>query len=315
MRVGLLSSAVVHAGLILWGAIALPDADPFEVAPVESLPVDLVSVSELTDLQRGVKTAELRETPSEAETQPEPEPVEPEPTPEPVGVQPEPTPTPPEPSPEPTETAAAPEPAAAEPPPEPEPEPVAPEPEPVQEAVPEPEPVPAEEAEPEPVKTTTVVPRIKPKPPKRKKTQTAQQKKKNDQVAALLNKVDPGGGGSQRSSTPASLGTRRGNDNARMTQSELDALKGQISSCWNPPIGAMDADGLKVRLQMFLNRDGTVAKPPKILNSSSNPFFRAAANSARRAVLRCQPYRLPASKYDAWEEVIVNFDPREMLGG
>lgn len=314
MRVGLLSSAFVHVALILWSVFALPDAAPFDVEPVDSLPVDLVPISELTDLQKGVKTAELRETPSEAQTTPEPPPTPPpQPEPEPVGVQEAPQPTPP--TPEPEQVAALPEPAAAEPPPpEPEPEPE-PAPEPVQEQQPEPEPAPEPEAEAaEPLKPTPL-PRLKPKPPKRKKTQTAKKTSQSDQVAALLNKVDPSGGGSRSSSQPASLGSRRGNDNARMTQSELDGLRSQISRCWNPPIGAADAEGLLVRVKMYLNRDGTVASPPKVENSSSNPFFRAAADSARRAVLRCQPYSLPADKYDAWQEVIMNFDPRELLGG
>ncbi len=312
MRVGLVSSTVVHVGLILWGVLALPDATPFDVAPVDALPVDLVPISELTDLKRGVKTAEVREEPSEAETKPVP-PPEPVPEPEPVGEQPTPQPTPP--TPEPQQTAALPEPAVAEPP-EPEPEPVPAPPEPVKEIQPEPEPAPAEKVEAvEPVKKS-VLPRVKPKPPKRKKTQTAKKKKADsDKITALLNKADPSGGGSRSSTKPASLGTRRGNDNARMTQSELDALRGQIGRCWNPPIGAAEAEGLLVKVKMQLNRDGTVAAPPKVMNSGSNPFFRAAADSARRAVLRCQPYSLPADKYDAWGEVIVNFDPREMLGG
>ncbi|MBK5949576.1 hypothetical protein CH339_03515 [Rhodobium orientis] len=134
-------------------------------------------------------------------------------------------------------------------------------------------------------------------------------------MAALLNKVQPAGGGSQRNSQPASLGARRGNDNAKMTQSELDSLRGQIGRCWSPPIGAAEAEGLLVKVKMQLNRDGTVAAPPKVINTGSSQFFPAAASAATRAVLRCQPYQLPADKYDAWEEVIVNFDPREMLGG
>jgi colicin import membrane protein len=29
--------------------------------------------------------------------------------------------------------------------------------------------------------------------------------------------------------------------------------------------------------------------------------------------VRCSPYTLPADKYDAWADVIVNFDPSEMF--
>ena len=74
-------------------------------------------------------------------------------------------------------------------------------------------------------------------------------------------------------------------------------------------------EALVVRLQIELNPDGSVSGQPVVMNSSSAPFFRAASDSARRAVLRCQPYQLPAAKYDTWRQVIVNFDPREMFGG
>jgi outer membrane biosynthesis protein TonB len=50
-----------------------------------------------------------------------------------------------------------------------------------------------------------------------------------------------------------------------------------------------------------------------VINSSGNPAFQAAAESAVRAVRRCAPYSLPFEKYAAWQNVIVNFDPREML--
>jgi hypothetical protein len=40
---------------------------------------------------------------------------------------------------------------------------------------------------------------------------------------------------------------------------------------------------------------------------------RAAADSARRAVMRAAPYNLPRDKYDTWSTVIVNFDPSEMF--
>ena len=39
-----------------------------------------------------------------------------------------------------------------------------------------------------------------------------------------------------------------------------------------------------------------------------------APESALRAVRQCAPYNLPAEKYDAWKQVKVTFDPREMGG-
>lgn len=327
MRAGLIASLAGHTALLLWGLIAFPDAKTFDVKPVDSLPVDLVPISELTRLQKGEKDAkEIRETPStkpvEKPKQETPKPDDapgeaktaqastPPPTPAPT---PEPEPEKPEPKkPEPKEPPA---PAAMPAPPkEPkqEPKPVAEAPQPPK----EPEPAPVEE--PKEIRTT-VAPKTKPKPPKPvQQTQTAQQQPKKDfntnQIAALLNKVEPAGGGSQ-STQPASLGSPRGEERVQMTQSELDALRGMIARCWSPPVGAIGAEDLKVRLQFSLNQSGEVQGSPEVLNSSSAPGFRAAASSAVRAVMRCAPYSLPIQKYDAWKEVIINFDPREMIGG
>ena len=38
-----------------------------------------------------------------------------------------------------------------------------------------------------------------------------------------------------------------------------------------------------------------------------------AYEAARRAVLRCQPYKLPADKYETWREMEIELDPSEMV--
>lgn len=327
MRVGLIASTVGHLAILVWGVISFPDARPFEVAPVDSLPVELVPISELTKLRVGEKTAELREeeapkpTEKKAEEPPvpdaktgdakaeQPTPATKQATAQPAEATPAPTPPP----------APAPEPPAPEKTAEPAPAPPAPQPEKAPEPVPEKAEEPKQVAEAPPV---NVRPRSKPTPPP-KVQQTARarepEKKQDDfnpnQIAALLNKVDPSGGGTQSSSEPASLGSERGQSGVQMSQSELDALRSQIARCWNPPIGAAGADDLNVRLKVSLTPGGDVDLSPQVLNSSGNPSFNVAAESARRAVLRCAPYSLPTAKYEAWREVIINFDPRELLGG
>ncbi|MXN65397.1 cell envelope biogenesis protein TolA [Stappia sp. GBMRC 2046] len=327
MRVGLIASTAGHLAILVWGVISFPDARPFDVPPVDSLPVELVPISELTKLRVGEKTAELREeeapkpTEKKAEEPPvpdaktgdakaeQPTPATKKATAQPAEATPAPTPPP----------APAPEPPAPEKTAEPAPAPPAPQPDKAPEPVPEKAEEPKKVAEAPPV---NVKPRSKPTPPP-KVQQTAQrrepEKKQDDfnpnQIAALLNKVDASGGGTQSSSTPASLGSEKGQSNVQMSQSELDALRSQIARCWNPPIGAAGADDLNVRLKVSLTPGGDVDLSPQVLNSSGNPSFNVAAESARRAVLRCAPYSLPTAKYEAWREVIINFDPRELLGG
>jgi len=309
MRVGLIASVAGHSAIFLWGLIAFPGADTLPTPSVDPLPVELVPIAELTRLQKGEKTAEeIREV---AALQPSETPVEDVPTPaERPGEQQVQKPTPPAPAPEP---APEPEPApVAEPEPTPEPEPeVAPEPSPEAEPAPAPEPVQESKPEPQPI-ITQARPRTKPKPPR---PEPQREENFNSQISALLNKVEPEGGASSALQEPASLGSRRGQENVQMTQSELDALRGQVSACWNPPVGAAGAEDLRVRVRFNLDQSGGVSGSPEVINNSSNPAFRAAASSAVRAIMRCAPYSLPIAKYDAWEEVILNFDPKELLGG
>jgi len=319
MRAGLIASLAGHSAILLWGLIALPDAESFSVPQVESLPVDLVPVEEFTQLRLGERTAEVRDV---AAVQPSETPAEepPEPADKPGDSQVQ-QPTPPTPTPAPT-PAPEPAPVVAEPEPEPEPEPTpapdpapAPEPVPAVEPEPAPEPEPQQEAAPAPQPiVTSVAPRSKPTPPRRS-PEPPRDDFNSNQIAALLNKTEPAQQSGNASEQPASLGSRSGAQNIRMTQSELDALRGQVSQCWNPPVGAVGAEDLKVRVRFNLSEGGDVVGAPEILNSSGNPAFSAAASSATRAIMRCQPYSLPVAKYDAWQEVIINFDPREMLGG
>jgi hypothetical protein len=47
---------------------------------------------------------------------------------------------------------------------------------------------------------------------------------------------------------------------------------------------------------------------------ASDAFFRAAADSAKRALLnpRCSPLKLPADKYDQWKSITLSFNPKDV---
>ena len=103
----------------------------------------------------------------------------------------------------------------------------------------------------------------------------------------------------------------------RLTISQEDALRRQIGQCWSPPIGARDAQTLVVELIIDVNADRTVANTDIVDKAryASDSFFRAAADSAVRAVRnpQCSPLELPADKYDQWKRIDFTFDPRDML--
>jgi colicin import membrane protein len=103
---------------------------------------------------------------------------------------------------------------------------------------------------------------------------------------------------------------------AMLSQTEIDALRRRLAQCWNPPAGAADAGRLKVVLRVLFRRDGSVAAPPELVAGTPSALGPAMAESAKRAVLSCQPFTmLNPAHYDQWRDMEINFDPSEMLGG
>jgi len=353
MKAGLITSVTLHAMLLGFGLVSLTAPRAYEVADIEALPVDIIPVESITQVQQGDKKAPMAEKPAPLPTsKPEvvaeaqkvgdnsvdldtpPTPVE---KPRPVKAAEAPPPSP-EPAPKPAEQKK-PEPVKL---PEPKPEPVpatevTPEPQPKQEVKPDPAPetAVAETPEAESVKLpeNAPSPEARPQPPQAQTAKAPDRKdaekpaKKDaskpkseekqfdaDEVAALLNKDKAAGGGAKRSTEQAALGGDRTTSGSKLSQSEMDALRGQIQRCWNVPAGAMEAEGLKVSIQFRLDPSGAIEGRPEIISGGgSSGVERAAAESARRAVLQCAPYNLPADKYDAWADVIVHFDPSDMF--
>lgn len=310
MRKGLAVSLLLHAAILIWAIAVFPSAR--EVNAPQPVPVEIVTPSDLTRTKAGEKQAE-KDKPV-ASKEPEKVRVAKKESPKErrAAVR-EPAPKPADPVREPAPKKAA---EKAKPAHEPAPKKTAHK----APAPPVPTRKPAAPAKfTEPLKPNKPV-AAKPKPvkPKRKKDDFSA-----DRIAALLNKAPD----AARRTAPATAdrpkkhepekpaqGRREGQD-LRMTMSEIDALRARISQCWNPPVGGLGAQALRVRLRLQLNRDGMLAERPQVVNRETSPFFQAAADSAVRAVMLCQPYALPAEKFALWRDMILNFDPREMLGG
>ena len=92
-------------------------------------------------------------------------------------------------------------------------------------------------------------------------------------------------------------------------------LQEQYRKCWNfAPLAGQQKYVPEIHVQYA--PDGALIGEPKLLNPSSDPNFRALAESAMRAVRRCDPLRIPVQYqpyYDQWKGRIVRFDPEEML--
>ena len=106
-------------------------------------------------------------------------------------------------------------------------------------------------------------------------------------------------------------------EDQKVTISEIDVLRQQIAGCWNIAAGARQAESLSVEIEMRMNPDATVrtARVVDGARMNSDPFFRAAAESALRALSHpdCIPLKLPVGKYEVWKSFTFNFDPKNML--
>jgi len=296
-------SVLFHVALVVMAYVGLPSfhtRDDFKDIPIT---VEIVTVSDTTNLPT--------------------KPKKPEPKKEEVKAEPEPTPTPPAPPPAPTGSVE--QPPAPEPVPEPVEEKVAlivnPEPKPKKEAKPKPEP----KEEPKKVESKkrapTPIPPRKPKAPdqfasvlktlEELKTAPREDKKEDD-------KAKPKRDFASMMENALESDKARTDVGPEMTISEIDLVRQQIQRCWNMPAGAKDAQTMIISIRLAMNPDGTVQQA-RILDQArmgSDPFYRTMAESALRATLdpRCQPFRLPLEKFDRWKNMKLTFDPRDMLG-
>jgi hypothetical protein len=173
------------------------------------------------------------------------------------------------------------------------------------------------EAAPPPDQSVTPLPKAPPVPNVR--PQPAKPKPQVDQVSALLNKLTAPAAAPSNAKVSNRTVKGVGAMNAMVADLQ-DALRSQVQQCWSPPIGAPHADELVVDFDLVLNQDGSVAQPPQLTANSqaaaaSDPYTRAAAEAARRAIYECAPYKLPADRYSQWHEINpFHFDPSQMMG-
>ncbi len=276
MRVASAISTGLHAAVLLWALVSF-SGKTFEVTPAESLPVDLVSEKDFSQMTQGLKKAPKLEMPKPlVEKKGDPKPVE-------------------DPAPKVTEKPEVK--ATAQKTPEPQP---LPKPDPIAETLKRQDEQKQAKAEPQPL------------PPKKPVRQ--QPKFDADKIAALLDKRDPqrqAAAGAELNAA-AGLGAVHGTA-AHLSQSEIAALRKRITDCWTVPAGAAGADNLTVVFRVMFRRDGTIERGPDAVEGSASPYGPSFAESGKRAILQCQPYTmLHQETYDSWKDIEIEFTPRDM---
>jgi hypothetical protein len=316
---GLAGSTALHGALLALLVLGFAAAPKFSDSP-EAIPIETITLSDLNQVTNGEK---------EAKPAPQPPPTPPEP-PQDVHAAAEPTPAPPpkpEPAPPPKpEPTPPPKSAEATPPPKPEP---ATQPTPMAEPTPPPRP----EAAPTPkvaVEEAPTQPPPRPKtietPPEQTKTTPEKPKTTHYYDASAIAKLI----GQSKPSTPTTAPTQTASatpqglphhDAARMSISLASALDAWLTesylNCWTPPPGMPEGDTYVAQIKVVFNPDGSLSGRPVLLNPPTDPAWRAHAESAMRAVRKCDPLKVPAQYapyFDQWKVETIHFDPRETQG-
>ncbi|MBB3445955.1 hypothetical protein [Rhizobium sp. BK379] len=377
MKTSVVTSAVLHGLVLTWALVSLGAPESFKVEDFEAMPVDLVPVESITQMQQGDKKAPKKETSAPVPTTrpPIPQPAEN------AGDNNVDLKTPPLPNAKPSNSEAAAANSSDKPQPQIDPKPndvkevnkeetdveqpkevasipqtkpvdVTP-PKPVEkppeeQAKPEEPPKPDAEALPDKVPTPVVKPQVKPpeqkpaeKPPEKtpdqpkaaeaptdkKKADKKQEVAKSassmksdfnaDEISALLNKTDPSAGGAKRSTQEASLGAKKSNGVTSLSQSEIDAVRGQISGNWTVVSGLAGASEVRLQVRVQLDQAGNVVGDPEVIATGGPDSTRQALKSSvYRAVMKSSPLKnLPADKYEGengWNEMVLNFDASDL---
>jgi colicin import membrane protein len=295
------ASVALHVLVIGWGLVSF-SSKAFVSMPEDSLPVEIISADQLAKVTAGMKSGKKEvKTPlveKVAEAKPVDDTVGKITEKAPVVTDTTPPPPPPTPVEKPVEKKPDPPKPVAESKPKEEPKPIEKKPDPpkvdpIAEALKKEEP-----KKPPPKPQAQAVATPPPTPPKPKPERTFDQSK----IAALLDKRDP----SRNAATGDTL-----NSNAALGLSKGKAadnsatwgamFKSQVERCWKKPYGGIEAQMTEAIFSVKLKQDGSLETTPASISNPSTPYFRVYQESALRAIIECQPYKLPAAYFDEWK--------------
>jgi outer membrane biosynthesis protein TonB len=291
----MMASVALHVFVLGWVMLSF-SSRALEIPPEDSVPVDVISSDQLAKVMAGTKTGKKENPKPLVEKVAEARPVD-----DAVGKVSEKAPVV-------TETAPQPQPKVEEKPVEKKPDP----PKVVEKPKEEPKQV---EKKPDPPKVDPIgetlkkeekKPPPKPaqaaKPPEPQKQRIVERHFDQNQIAALLDKRDPTRHATtgDTMNSNAALGTAKGAaaDNSATWGSMFQR---QVERCWKKPYGGIESQKPEAAFAIRLKRDGTLEGSPIPEGVPSTPFLRVYQESALRAIIECQPYKLPAAFYEEWK--------------
>jgi colicin import membrane protein len=300
----LAASIALHVLVLGWGLVSF-SSKAFEMAPEESVAVDVVSADQLAHVMAGMKAGKKENPKPLVEKVAEAKPVE-----DAVGKVTEKAPVV-------TDTAPPPEPKVEEKPVEKKPDP----PKVAEKPKEEPKPI---EKKPDPPKVDPIAEAIKKeekkpppkpvqaaKPPEQPKPKT-ERAFDQSKIAALLDKRDP----SRQAVTGDTLNSNAALGLAKGKAADNSAtwggmFKSQVERCWKKPYGGIEAQQTEAVFSIRLKRDGTLEGMPLPEGTPATPYLRVYQESALRAIIECQPYNLPAAYFEEWKYFAPVFTERK----
>lgn len=103
---------------------------------------------------------------------------------------------------------------------------------------------------------------------------------------------------------------------AKLPPEIIAELRRHLKSCARLPAGVEPTDSVRIKLRAVLATDGTLLRPPILIEAPPSAKGVALVKSATSALQACQPYRmLPADKYGEWKVMDLPFTPRDFGGG
>jgi outer membrane biosynthesis protein TonB len=291
----LVASVVLHVLVLGWTMVSF-STRALEMTPEDSVAVDVVSPDQLAHVMAGMKTGKKENPKPLVDKIAEAKPVD-----DAVGKVSEKAPVV-------TDTSPAPQPKVEEKPVEKKPDP----PKVVEKPKEEPKPI---EKKPDPVKPDPIAEALKkeekkppPKPvqqaakppePAKPKTERAFDQSK---IAALLDKRDP----TRQAATGDTLNSNAALGMAKGAAADNSAtwgsmFKQQVERCWKKPYGGIEAQKSEAAFAIRLKRDGSLEGMPVPEGTPTTPYLRVYQESALRAIIECQPYKLPAAFFEEWK--------------
>lgn len=97
---------------------------------------------------------------------------------------------------------------------------------------------------------------------------------------------------------------------AKLPPEVIAELRRRLRSCSKLPAGVAPTDAVHIKLRAVLATDGTLARPPILIEAPPSAKGVAIVKSAMSALQDCQPYKmLPVDKYDEWKVMDLSFTP------